>query len=149
MIPDFDADGNLPPGRHRGSWKEFEKRFGTSLRRRELLAGMKRMLLSLREAGCRQIFMDGSFVSSKENPDDYDGCWDRAGMDLWSLQKRDPVLLDFSNKRLGQKLKYGGEMFPADLIEASSGVIFLEFLERDKNTGDQKGIVEIDLGELS
>ena len=149
MIPDFDADGNLPPGRHRGGWKEFEKRFGTSLRRRQLLAGMKQMLLSLKDAGCRRIFMDGSFVTSKANPGDYDGCWDRAGMDLPKLLKTDPVLFDFGNKRLGQKLKYGGEMFPADLWEANSGSVFLEFFERDKDTGDQKGIVEIDLGELS
>src|SRR5208283_5102836 len=121
MIPDFDADGNLPPGRHRGSWKEFEKRFGTSLRRRQLLGGMKRMLLSLKDAGCRRVFMDGSFVTRKADPGDYDGCWDRAGVDLLKLQKADPVLVNFSNKRLGQKLKYGGEMFPADLLEGRTG----------------------------
>lgn len=149
MIPDFNADGNLPPGRHCGGWKEFEKRFGTSIRRRQLLAGMKRMLLSLKDAGCGRVFMDGSFVTSKVNPEDYDGCWDRSGMDLSKLLKRDPVLLDFRNRRLAQKLKYGGEMFPADLIEASSGTVFLEFFERDKNSEDKKGIVEIDLRELS
>ena len=93
--------------------------------------------------------MDGSFVTSKATPRDYDGCLDRAGMDLSKLLKRDPVLLDFGNKRLAQKLKYGGEMFPADLLEASSGTVFLEFFERDRETGDQKGVVEIDLGELS
>jgi len=149
MIPDFNADGNLPPGRHSGSWKEFEKRFGTSIRRRHLLAGMKRMLLSLKHAGCKRVFIDGSFATSKVDPEDYDGCWDRNGMDLLELLKRDPILLDFRNRRLAQKLKYGGEMFPADLIEASSGTVFLDFFERDKNTGDKKGIVEIDLGELS
>jgi hypothetical protein len=149
MIPVFDADGNLPPGRHRASWKEFERRFGSSFRRRHLLAAMKRMLLSLKGAGCRRVFIDGSFVTSKAEPGDYDGCWDRAGMDLSKVLKTDPVLLDFSNKRLGQKLKYGGEMFPADLLEASSGTLFLEFFERDKDSGNQKGIVEIDLGELS
>jgi len=107
------------------------------------------MLLSLKDAGCGRVFLDGSFVTSKVNPEDYDGCWDRAGMDLSNLLKRDPVLLDFRNKRFAQKLKYGGEMFPADLLEASSGTVFLEFFERDKDSGDQKGIVEIDLGELS
>jgi len=93
--------------------------------------------------------MDGSFVTSKVNPGDYDGCWDRAGMDLSKLLKTDPVLLDFANKRLAQKLKYGGEMFPADVLEAASGTVFLEFFERDKDSGDKKGVVEIDLGELS
>jgi hypothetical protein len=28
LIPDFDANGNLPPGIHRAEWKEFSKRFG-------------------------------------------------------------------------------------------------------------------------
>ena len=28
MIPDFDANGNLPPGIHRAVWKVFSKRFG-------------------------------------------------------------------------------------------------------------------------
>ena len=93
--------------------------------------------------------MDGSFVSHKADPEDYDGCWDRTGMDLVRLQRSDPVLLDFANKRLRQKMKYGGEMFPADLVETGSGALFVEFFERDKNTGEQKGIIEIDLRELS
>lgn len=93
--------------------------------------------------------MDGSFVTSKEKPGDYDGCWDRGGMDLALLTKTDPVLLDFRNGRVAQKLKYGGEMFPADLVEAKSGRVFLEFLSKDKDTGDPKGIVVIDLGDVT
>lgn len=107
------------------------------------------MLLSLKASGCQRVFMDGSFVTSKPNPDDYDGCWDRGGVDLADLQRRDPVLLDFDHQRIRQKLKYGGEMFPANMVEAGSGTLFLEFFERDKNSGRKKGIVEIDLGDLS
>ena len=50
---------------------------------------------------------------------------------------------------MAQKLKYGGEMFPADLVEAKSGRVFLEFLSKDKDTGDPKGIVVIDLGDVT
>lgn len=106
---------------------------------------MKRMLQSLKNVGCARAFIDGSFVTSKLDPGDYDGCWDRAGMDLTKLRLTDPVLLDFKNKRLLQKLKYGGEMFPADMVELGSGLVFLDFFERDKNTGNPKGIIEIDL----
>ncbi|MBS1852788.1 MAG: hypothetical protein JST79_17935 [Acidobacteria bacterium] len=88
-------------------------------------------------------------MSQKSDPGDYDGCWDRAGMDLISLLRQDPVLLDFGRKRLRQKIKYSGEMFPADLIEGNSGKAFLDFFERDKDTGKPKGIIELDLGDLS
>ena len=70
-------------------------------------------------------------------------------MDLALLTKTDPVLLDFRNGRVAQKLKYGGEMFPADLVEAKSGRVFLESLSKDKDTGDPKGIVVIDLGDVT
>jgi len=110
---------------------------------------MKRMLLSLKNAGCKKAFINGSFVTSKDEPGDYDGCWSRSGVDLVSLKNNDPVLLDFSNRRAAQKLKYGGEMFPAELVEQGSGRIFLDFFTRDKATGDPKGIIEIDLGGLA
>jgi hypothetical protein len=149
VIPDPDSTGNLPPGRHCATWEELERRFGTNERRRTLLAGMKRMLLSLKGAGCRRAFIDGSFVTTKDLPSDFDGCWSRTGVDLALLKSSDPVLLDFSNKRARQKLKYGGEMFPAEMVEGLSGRIFLNFFSRDKNTGDPKGIIEIDLGGLA
>ena len=149
MIPDFDDSGNLPPGRHRATWEEFASRFGTNDHRRQLLSGMKRMFLSLRRYGCRRAYMDGSFVTAKEYPGDYDGCWSRVSVNLQELHKGDPVLLDFRNQRLAQKVKYSGEMFPAEMTEGLSGRVFVEFFERDQTTGNPKGIVEIDLGGLS
>jgi len=149
MIPDFDDSGNLPPGRYRATWEEFANRFGSNDHRRQLLSGMNRMLLSLKRYGCRRAYIDGSFVTRKEYPDDYDGCWSPIGVDLQELYKGDPVLLDFRNQRLAQKVKYGGEMFPAEMTEGLSGRVFLEFFQRDKTTGDFKGIVEIELGGLS
>jgi hypothetical protein len=145
MIPTLDHDGNLPPGRHSTTWDDFAERFGTTPQRKRLLAGMKQMLQSLKQVGCSRVFIDGSFVTAKVDPGDYDGCWDGAGVDLAKLKRTDPVLLDFRNKRVLQKLKYGGEMFPADMLEVGSGVVFLEFFERDKDTGNPKGIIEIDL----
>jgi hypothetical protein len=149
MVPPFDKDGNLPPGRHTATWDELLGIFGTSAHRKRLLAGMKQMLLSLKNVGCRRVFIDGSFVTSKVDPADYDGCWDGTGVDITKLKQSDPVLLDFRNRRTLQKLKYGGEMFPADTLETSSGLVFLQFFERDKGTGNAKGVVEIDLKGLS
>jgi hypothetical protein len=96
-------------------------------------------------AGCRTLYLDGSFVTGKQVPGDYDGCWDAAGVNPTLL---DDVLLDMSNGRLRQKAKYGGELFVAGWIESGSGRSFLEFFQTDKDTGNLKGIVALDLGSV-
>ncbi len=141
MIPSLEKNDNLPPGIHWAEWKEFEERFGTNSHRRKLLKGLKAAIASLRKAGCRAIYIDGSFVTAKELPNDFDGCWSVEGVDPDLL---DPVLLDFSNGRAAQKAKYGGELFPAELIEGGSGKTWLDFFQQDRN-GNPKGIVGIQL----
>ena len=42
-------------------------------------------------ASCQTGYLDGSFVSSKLEPGDFDACWDEKGVDL---DKLDPVLLN-------------------------------------------------------
>lgn len=74
MILPFDLNGNLPSGIHWADWKEFGKRFGTNPHRRNLLKGLKSAAASLRKVGCRAIYIDGSFVTTKELPNDFDGC---------------------------------------------------------------------------
>ena len=102
---------------------------------------------SLAGVGCRAAYIDGSFVSAKEVPADFDACWDTEGVDVDRLQNRDPVLLTFADRRAAQKSKYGGELFPAQVqAEASSPYrIFLDFFQTDKDTGSRKGIVLINL----
>ena len=141
MIPSFQENGNLPLGIYWAEWKEFEERFGTNPHRRKLLKGLKAEIASFRKAGCRAIYIGGSFVTAKELPNDFDGCWSVEGVDPDLL---DPVLLDFSNGRAAQKAKYGGELFPAELIEGGSGKTWLDFFQQDRN-GNPKGIVGIRL----
>jgi hypothetical protein len=148
MIPDLDTDGNLPPGIHPVSWADIEVRCGSNPHRRYLLSGLRRAAEVLRVAGCKTIFVDGSFVTGKDVPSDFDGCWERAGMSLLTLQAADPVLLIFDNRRAAQKAKYFGELFPADMVEGGSGLTFLNFFQRDKDTGRAKGILALDLGSL-
>lgn len=142
MIPKFDEAGNLPPGIHWASWREFEKRFGVNRRRRKLLKGLQLALTSLRAAGCRVVYVDGSFITAKELPNDFDACWSVEGVNPDLL---DPVLLDFSDERATQKAKFGGELFPAELIEGASGKPFLDFFQLDGRTGKPKGIVGLRL----
>jgi hypothetical protein len=76
---------------------------------------------------------------------DFDGCWEAEDVDPDAL---DPVLLDFRHPRAAQKAKFGGEMFVASLGATPEGTRFLDFFQIDRNTGDAKGIVAIDLGAI-
>ena len=120
-------------------------RYGLSSHRLILLAGLKAALDGLRAAGCRRVYVDGSFVTAKEQPGDFDGSQEVDGVDLASL---DSVLLTFANRRAAQKRKYGGELFPADSAADAAGTSFLGFFQRDKGTGQPKGIIAIDLERL-
>lgn len=127
---------------HEATWEEFVARYGSTPRRLALLAGLKAALDALRAAGCRRVYIDGSFVTAKTQPGDFDGCWEVDGVDLTRL---DPVLLTFANRRAAQKRQYGGEMFPADWAADADRTNFLSFFQRDKDTGQPKGIIVIDL----
>lgn len=141
MIPPFDPEsGLLPEGEHFGSWDEIVDRFGWNERRRSLLDGLAEALEMLRSVGCRQVWLNGSFVTAKDEPADFDACWDTAGVDLDEI---DPVFLDLSAGRIAQKERFGGEFFP-NVIEAQSGLVFAEFFQNERD-GSRKGIVVVHL----
>ena len=142
VIPAFDAAGKLPPGVHSATWKQILSRLGSTARRKQLLEGLREALRLLKTAGCRLVYLDGSFVTRKPGPGDFDACWAMEGVDV---ERLDPVFLDFSNSRARQKQRFFGEFFPADLPEGATGRTFLEFFQTDKETGDRKGILAIDL----
>jgi hypothetical protein len=145
MIPEFDIYGNLPAGVHETTVAEFINKFGINSYRQNIMKGLLLALNSLKKAGCKRVYIDGSFITAKIFPEDYDGCWDVYNVDPLLL---DPVLLNFDYGRAAQKMKYLGEFFPAQLIEGSSGITFFEFFQQDKDTGAPKGIVAINLQEL-
>ncbi len=145
MIPPFGSDGNLPPGVHDASWGEVAARFGGTPRRVELLVGLRRALVALRKAGCRIVYLDGSLVTVKGEPADFDACWDPAGVDYLRF---DPVLYDFANGRRAQKAAYGGELFPTPFVAAPNGVTILDYFQLDRTTERAKGIVMMRLEEL-
>lgn len=139
------VDGLLPPGIHAADWSEVETRFGTNPRRRWLLDGLHEALAELRRVKCPAAFLDGSFVTDKPLPDDYDLCWDHTSVDLTLI---DPVFLDVAHPRVTQQAKYRGDLLP-NVIEASSGRLFVDFFQIDKATGKPKGIVALDPGSVA
>jgi hypothetical protein len=145
MIPEFDERGSLPPGIHHATWTEIVTRYATSTHRRDLLDGLLDALCSLKAAGCATAYIDGSFVTAKARPDDFDACWESAGV---VPSRLDSELQDFSNERATQKARYGGEIFPAQWPAHPDGTTFLEYFQYDSVAKRSKGIIAVDLAGL-
>lgn len=143
MLPPFNpSTGRLPDGVFEATWQEVLERFGWNQRRRQLLDGLAEALELLSNSGCQRVWPNGSFVTAKDEPGDFDACWDPTGVDLSVL---DPVLMDFSAGRAAQKARFGGELLP-NVTEVESGLSFAEFFRGDRDTG-RKGIVLLQIGE--
>ncbi len=143
-LPPFDADGDLPPGIHWADWEDIVARYGGTSWRQRLLKGLRVAVINLRNANCSTIYINGSFVTDKANPADYDACWEPTGVDMQLL---DPILLDTTPPRLAQRAKYRGELFRVDDIAIVVGlqpITFIEFFQRNK-LGKPKGIIGLDL----
>ena len=107
------------------------------------VAGFRQACEELRKAGCRLVYLDGSFVTRKEHPGDFDACWDVQNVDDARL---DAVFWDFSRGRAAQKHRFLGELFPAQLPEGATGRAFVDFFQVNKMSGEPKGILAIRLG---
>ena len=141
MLPPFDrSTGYLPAGEHFAGWAEFEERFGRNSTRRRLLAGLFRMAKSLAEAGCSFFLVDGSFVTNKPNPSDYDACCDFSGLNL----KRIDLKLFGTREEI--KAEFYGELFPEHYM-ADDEYTFREFFQTDRDDVP-KGVVRLDLNTL-
>ncbi len=147
-LPQFNADGNLPPGIHLLTLAEATSLLVFNERRADLFRGFQRACLPLQQAGCQKVYIGGSFATSKEFPGDFDACWDESNVDLVALKRIEPVLLDFKNKRAAQKAKFGGELFPAYLPADEYGTPYLTFFQRDRDLRP-KGIVLLNLTDLT
>jgi hypothetical protein len=145
VMPPMLESGVLPVGEHPATWSEVVAAFGQGGHRAALIAGLRLACLALAAAGCRRLWLDGSFVSDKVLPSDYDACWDPDGIDPSRL---DPLLLDWSPAgRLTMKAKYLGDLFLAG-VEATSGLPFVSFFQTDRD-GAPKGIVVLQPQEVS
>lgn len=140
MIPPFTEAGLLPPGIYWATWEEIVEVYGWSSKRQYLLTGLRKALMSLQNAGCETVYLNGSFVGAKEEPGDFDACWEPEGVFLELL---DPVLLEFSDYRYAQKGKFRGELFP--ILPEPTGENILVKFQKDKGIGIPKGIIAIDL----
>ncbi len=138
-IPPLNRTGELPPGEHKTSLVSVRKRFGhSSAQREELMHGLEEAAGNLKAAGVRKIWINGSFITRKKEPNDVDGCWEYT--ENVNIGRLDPVFL--AESRLPMKEKYGVEFFPAFVIEAGSGLPFPKCFQINRD-GDPKGILVV------
>ena len=131
----------LPPGIHAATFAEIAATFATNSPRRELFAGLLVGAHALAHAGCALFYLDGSYVTGKPVPGDYDVCWEMAGVNPTLL---DPVFFDFTKKRESQKKKFKGEFLPIER-DPVTGYSFLDFFQNEEATGNKKGILSVQL----
>lgn len=130
-IPLFDERGYLPPGIYETDEVEFNRQFGFNSYRKQLLAGFKAALVSLKQAGCERVYISGSFITDKAEPSDIDGCFEWLYIDESAI---DPIFIDSDLD--AQKVKYG--------VEFVFGSNRSGFFQTDRY-GNPKGIVVINL----
>jgi hypothetical protein len=130
MIPPFNDLGYLPAGIHEVTWAEFWERFATNAYRKQLLTGLRLALGELKQAGCCRVYIGGSFVTDKEKPNDYDGCFELFGIDE---DKIDPIFLIPNSQ--AQKDRFYGELLPNSVM--------VGFFQNNID-GRSKGVIALD-----
>jgi len=136
--------GHLPFGEFVATLPEIESRFGmSSIRRKELMSGVKKAVLNFQRAGINKIWIDGSFISARKEPQEIDGCWEyHKNVDLTRLDRC------FANvDRNDMKFRYGLDFFPSNGIEFLSQKPFPYFFQFSRD-GLKKGIIILNITEV-
>lgn len=141
----YKANGDLTPGIIDMTWEEFKSTFSYNLHRSNLFKGIELAIKELKAVGCKTIYMDGSFISKKEQPQDFDLCWDEEGVNYKLIVTEYPGLMDYGWRMKNMKKRYGGDIVPMTSLACyKKGLIFLAYFMQDKQSRD-KGIIRISL----
>jgi len=142
MIPDFRGDGYLPEGVHRATEAEITFRFGTDTpRRRRLALRLRRWIELSRAVTAKRLLVDGSFVTTKPDPNDLDAVvW--LGDDFVDRVSRGDV--EAVELEMMLLTRQPEEIFAAE--DRRDWEDWVEFFGRTREAdGRRKGVVEVDL----
>jgi hypothetical protein len=96
-LPDFRDDGWLPEGRHNTNWEELERRFAgePSSKRAAVWGNLILWRDRMRQHNITgELLIDGSFISDKEAPGDFDAIFiGDEGIELLLIQDIEARLL--------------------------------------------------------
>jgi hypothetical protein len=141
MIPDLTREGMLPPGLHETTLREARRRFGSGNAIRErLMMGLSAVVSQARHSGAKRLYLDGSFVTDKKDPGD----WDAALLVPvgFNSGSRDAVAL-VDRERI--KKDYGGDLFVIFEDDADVLEYYVEQVFGHDRAGREKGLLVIRL----
>ncbi|HWK06625.1 MAG TPA: hypothetical protein VNS58_23480 [Puia sp.] len=141
---EYGLSGNLEPGIYEMGWDDFKITFGFNAHRQVLIKGLELAIFELKAVGCKAVYIDGSFVTKKIYPGDFDMCWDEKDVNYELMNSSYPGLTDFGFKMKNMKKRYGGDIVPMTNYANSRGTGFLVYFQEDRQ-GKEKGIIRISL----
>ena len=142
MIPEFRNDGYLPEGLHVATEAEVRFRFGTDTpRRRRLALRLRRWLELARAIGAMRLFVDGSFVTAKPEPNDVDAVVWLPDDFVQRVSSGQHEAIELETMLLS---RHPEEKFAAE--DRQDWDDWLEFFSRIREAdGRRKGLVEVEL----
>nr|VFJ60838.1 MAG: hypothetical protein BECKFM1743C_GA0114222_102819 [Candidatus Kentron sp. FM]VFJ61892.1 MAG: hypothetical protein BECKFM1743A_GA0114220_102951 [Candidatus Kentron sp. FM]VFK12827.1 MAG: hypothetical protein BECKFM1743B_GA0114221_102571 [Candidatus Kentron sp. FM] len=141
-IPDFRPDGYLPEGMYFASEAEVTFRFGTANRqRRRLVLRVRRWIELARRIKARRLFIDGSFVTAKAEPNDVDAVVLLPSDFEDRIMANSDAATEFEDMLLTRRPE---EIFAAQ--DETDWNEWIEFFSRTRESDSRrKGLVEIKL----
>jgi hypothetical protein len=133
VIPEFNDLGYLPPGVHIATIDEVVARFGHGDAQREAQAESLQWLLSLcQEAGVSRMLINGSFVTSRVEPND---------VDIALLQGPDYV----ASSNAAAEIRQGLPFLDIKVVAVDDYEFFLRSLFVRDRARIAKGVIEVSL----
>ena len=147
-IPAFRSDNWLPEGHHAATWEEIAVTFGGAAdsRRRGVLNRLLAWRDAVRAKGLSgRIVLNGSFISAKESPGDFDllFLYDEASEAIVQSDAEALALID----PMRCKAAFGGDVFAYStrMVKAHPQFFPTDSFDRIKFTDIQKGVLEVEL----
>ena len=141
-IPPFRTDGYLPVGLYKASEAEVLFRFGSTTRRRGLLAlRLRRWIQLAMLIRAARVLVDGSFVTAKPEPEDVDAVVLLPADFQRLIERGESAALELADMMLTRR--------PEEIFAAEDDVDWDEWVEFFGRTreidGRRKGLVEVTL----
>jgi len=141
MIPDFDRNGNLPPGIHHATFDEVVERFGgiRSLKRQQLTGSLRKFYDFVIDFALG-IYINGSYIANKLSPSDVD-----LVLVLPSDLQYDPSKLVRLIRIQNHKDMYSLHLFTFFQAQHNKELQHrIRFFREDRN-GNPKGIIYVEV----